>query len=457
MKKLFAILLAMAMVLSLAACGSKGNETPATTAAPAAKAETPAATEAAPAAEPVTLTWGSWVFAEDSVRPIYQEMADLYNETNEYNTTISTDYFYSYADYLSTLLIDVAGGNGPDVAHIKAEWLPQLLALGVVRSLDGYISQDVLADYSQSAIDSVTVDGEMVALPWFSNTYALLVNTELCEKAGVDYTAIGSWDDLLEAAAKISALGDDIYGLAIPDSNGVEAGEGYNTFPALWARGGDFEVDGKVQLTTDAAVAAYTDLQNLFVNKISTAAGSNSFKELRNLFGAGKIGFYWDIESGVATAASAAEDEAAYYARTQVITIPGADAAGHGYLISHQLVVFDSCTDEKMEAMGHFLDFMSGSDVIDILYRNGQGKMSSRSTVMADVFADCTAIKQEKGGYTYGYVKAMESAKALPAANIHFQDADAMLTDMLTELAQGGDVTEILNKWQAEIQAEYDS
>lgn len=457
MKKFIAMLLALAMVLSLAACGSK-TDAPAETKAQTA-AEKPAATEKteapAPAAEPVTLTWGSWVFAEDSVRPIYQEMADLYNETNEYNTTISTEYFYSYADYLSTLLIDVAGGNGPDVAHIKAEWLPQLLALGVVKPLDGYISADVLADYSQSAIDSVTVDGSMMALPWFSNTCALLVNTDLCEQAGVDYTAIASWDDLLAAAEKISALGSDIYGLAIPDSNGVEAGEGYNTFPALWARGGEFEKDGTILLTSDESVAAYTDLQNLFVKKISTAASANSLKELRNLFGAGKIGFYWDIESGIVTAASAAEDEAAYYARTQAMTIPGADAAGHGYLIAHELVVFDSCSDEKMEAMGHFLDFMSGADVIDILYRNGQGKMSSRSTVMTEVFKDCTAVKQEKGGYTYAYVKAMDSAKALPSANIHFQDADAMLTDMLTELAQGGDVAEILAKWQTQIQNEY--
>ena len=166
MKKFIAMLLALAMVLSLAACGSKTDaptETKAQTAAEPAATEK--AEEPAPVAEPVTLTWGSWVFAEDSVRPIYQEMADLYNETNEYNTTISTEYFYSYADYLSTLLIDVAGGNGPDVAHIKAEWLPQLLALGVVKPLDGYLSADVLADYSQSAIDSVTVDGSMMALP----------------------------------------------------------------------------------------------------------------------------------------------------------------------------------------------------------------------------------------------------------------------------------------------------
>lgn len=105
--------------------------------------------------------------------------------------------------------------------------------------------------------------------------------------------------------------------------------------------------------------------------------------------------------------------------------------------------------------MGHFLDYMSGSDVIGILYKNGQGKMSSRTSVMAEVFADCTEVKQEKGGYTYAYVKAMESAKALPAANIHFQDSDAMLTDMLTELAQGGNVADILAKWDAEIQALY--
>ena len=448
MKKFIAILLALVMVLALTACGQQAAA-PTTT-------ETEQTEQPAAAAEPVTLTWGSWVFAEDSVKGIYQQMADLYNETNEYGTTISTDYYYSYADYLSTLLVDVAGGNGPDVAHIKAEWLPQLLALGVVRSLDGYISEDVLADYSQSAIDSVTVDGKMMALPWFANTQALLVNTELCDKAGVDYTAIGSWADLMAAAEKISALGSDIYGLAIPDSNGVEAGEGYNTFPVLWAYGGEFETNGTINLTSDAAVSAYTDVQKLFVDGMSPSVGS-SLKELRNLFGTGKIGFYWDIESGIATAASAADDVDAYYARTQAITVPGADANGSAYLTGHLLVVFDSCTDEKMEAMGHFLDYMSGSDVINILYENGQGKMSSRASVTADVYSACTEVKQEAGGYTYAYVKAMESAKALPSANIHFQDADAMLTNMITELAQGTDVNTVLEKYQTEIQNLYNS
>ena len=52
MKKFFALLLAMVMVLSLAACGGKEAEAPA--AAPAAPAEAPAKEEA-PAEEVLTL------------------------------------------------------------------------------------------------------------------------------------------------------------------------------------------------------------------------------------------------------------------------------------------------------------------------------------------------------------------------------------------------------------------
>ena len=67
MKKIIALLLALAMVMSLAACGAK-TEAPAATEAP--KAEAPAATEA-PAAEPVTIkvaaietAYGSQVWAD---------------------------------------------------------------------------------------------------------------------------------------------------------------------------------------------------------------------------------------------------------------------------------------------------------------------------------------------------------------------------------------------------------
>jgi len=92
MKKLIAMLLALVMVLSLAACGAK-TEAPAAAEAP--KAEAPAVTEAAPAepaVEPVTLNvaympnWGAlWAvtaaieqgyFAEEGITVNLVEIAD---------------------------------------------------------------------------------------------------------------------------------------------------------------------------------------------------------------------------------------------------------------------------------------------------------------------------------------------------------------------------------------------
>ena len=91
MKKLLAMLLALAMVLSLAACGAK-TDAPAATEAPKAEApatEAPAETEAAaPAVEPVTLNvaymanWGSlWAVATANEKGYFAEEGITINLT----------------------------------------------------------------------------------------------------------------------------------------------------------------------------------------------------------------------------------------------------------------------------------------------------------------------------------------------------------------------------------------
>ena len=83
MKKIIALLLVLAMALSLAACGGK-TEAPAATEAP--KAEAPAATEA-PAAEPkkyegVELTyWSMWSSGEPQALVIEEAAAAFEAET----------------------------------------------------------------------------------------------------------------------------------------------------------------------------------------------------------------------------------------------------------------------------------------------------------------------------------------------------------------------------------------
>lgn len=438
--KFLAIALSLLMVFGmLASCGK--TENPPVTTDPAGTSDSQATEKTdAPATKPVTLKWASWALAEEKLYPTYAAMANTFMEANK-DITIEMDGSQAYSTYLDQLIVSAIGGTAPNVAHIKAEWLPQLLETGAVKAVVG-ISDAVMNDYSAGAISGVTIDGEMVAMPWFANTEALFYNKALLERAGVKAEDIKSWDDLLAAAEKVSALGDDIYGLAFPDSE-VETGEGYNILPALWANGGEFMKDGKVTLDTDAGIKTYTQLQEVFKKGLSPKGAT--LKDLRNLFGQGKIGFYYDLQAIISTCASAAANEEEFYKNFGCMVIPGADANGSGYLVTHLLVVFDTTTDEQMPAMAKFLEHMSSDVVINILYEAGQGKMSSRASVNEKVFANADDT-------TKVYVKAMETAKDLPGTQISLSEADTIMVKGLSRIANGEDVKTVVSAMQSELQ-----
>lgn len=438
--KFLAIALSLLMVFGmLASCGK--TENPPVTTDPAGTSDSQATEKTdAPATKPVTLKWASWALAEEKLYPTYAAMANTFMEANK-DITIEMDGSQAYSTYLDQLIVSAIGGTAPNVAHIKAEWLPQLLETGAVKAVVG-ISDAVMNDYSAGAISGVTIDGEMVAMPWFANTEALFYNKALLERAGVKAEDIKSWDDLLAAAEKVSALGDDIYGLAFPDSE-VEPGEGYNILPALWANGGEFMKDGKVTLDTDAGIKTYTQLQEVFKKGLSPKGAT--LKDLRNMFGQGKIGFYYDLQAVISTCASAAANEEEFYKNFGCMVIPGADANGSGYLVTHLLVVFDTTTDEQMPAMAKFLEHMSSDVVINILYEAGQGKMSSRASVNEKVFANADETTQV-------YVKAMETAKDLPGTQISLSEADTIMVKGLSRIANGEDVKTVVSAMQSELQ-----
>lgn len=439
--KFLAIALSLLMVFGmLASCGE--TENPPVTTDPAGTSGSQATEKTdAPVTKPVTLKWASWALAEEKLYPTYAAMANTFMEANK-DITIEMDGSQAYSTYLDQLIVSAIGGTAPNVAHIKAEWLPQLLDTGAVKAVVG-ISDAVMKDYSAGAISGVTIDGEMVAMPWFANTEALFYNKALLERAGVKAEDIKSWNDLLAAAEKISALGDDIYGLAFPDSE-VEPGEGYNILPALWANGGEFMKDGKVTLDTDAGIKTYTQLQEIFKKGLSPKGAT--LKDLRNMFGQGKIGFYYDLQAVISTCASAAANEEEFYKNFGCMVIPGADANGSGYLVTHLLVVFDTTTDEQMPAMAKFLEHMSSDVVINILYEAGQGKMSSRASVNEKVFANADETTQV-------YVKAMETAKDLPGTQISLSEADTIMVKGLSRIANGEDVKTVVSAMQTELQA----
>ena len=103
-----------------------------------------------------------------------------------------------------------AGSGAPDVAQVEYYAVPQYAIKGnlldITDKTSGY--KDF---YTPGPWASVQFAGKVYGLPMDSGPMAFFYNKEVFDKAGVDAEQIKTWDQYYDAAKKIHALGDNYY------------------------------------------------------------------------------------------------------------------------------------------------------------------------------------------------------------------------------------------------------
>jgi multiple sugar transport system substrate-binding protein len=155
----------------------------------------------------------------------------------------------------------VASGEGPDILQIGLSKLRTFADAGALLPLD-----DLLADHP--ALDpanfpegvagtATSVGGEIVSVPWTSDTRVLFTRTDILAENGIDAPP-ATWDELRADAAILAQRGDGQYGYYIPQWDAPLPIE------MTWSNGGDVIAgDGSVDFDTpefQAAVDLYTGL-----------------------------------------------------------------------------------------------------------------------------------------------------------------------------------------------------
>ena len=207
MKKIFALLLALCMVLSLAACGAK-TEAPATAEKPAETKAPEAATEAATEApaEVKDITLKVWGPQEDQVGASswLPTMCEKFNaEHPEWNITFVYEVCPE-GDAGKNVTQDPSAAA--DVYMFGNDQLGTLMQANAIAQLGGSYLDAVVADNSDSMIASVTgTDGGVYGVPFTGNTWFMYydksVFTEddvksldtMLEKGKVSFPLTNSW------------------------------------------------------------------------------------------------------------------------------------------------------------------------------------------------------------------------------------------------------------------------
>lgn len=186
MKKLFVLLLAGALLLSLMT---------------AATAQT-------------TLTYANFSASGAQEETLKQMIAVFEGK----NPDIKIDLqLTGYNDYFTGLATRVGGGNPPDVFELNMENYLAYMLRGAVADLTDLGIQRT--NYSEGTLAAVSSEGKLYAVPMSFSTCVLFYNKALFDQAGISYPSNEwTWADAQAAAEKIRALGESIWGYFQPIS-----------------------------------------------------------------------------------------------------------------------------------------------------------------------------------------------------------------------------------------------
>ncbi|MBC7289901.1 MAG: extracellular solute-binding protein [Actinotalea sp.] len=197
------VAVALGAALTLSACGGDAQE-PAETGEPTA--EETGATEELSDGGSLTI----WV---DETRQAAVEAAAEQFEA-ETGATVET-VLKDFGDIRTDFIAQVPTGEGPDITVGAHDWLGELLANGVVGSVD---LGDAAGDFEEVAVAAFSQDGQLYGLPYTVENIALIRNTDLTD------VVPSTWDEMLEA----SEAAGTTYPVVMPIG---EEGDPYHMYP----------------------------------------------------------------------------------------------------------------------------------------------------------------------------------------------------------------------------------
>ncbi|PCE15686.1 sugar ABC transporter substrate-binding protein [Microbacterium sp. SZ1] len=216
------------------------------------------------------------------------------------------------------------------------------------------VSEDTLADFQDAFIANAEVDGTAYALPLIASARALFVNNTLLQQAGVT-EAPKTWDELLDAATKVSALGGGVAGYGMPLGSEEAQAE---AAVWLWGGGGSFGDASEITIDTPENLAGAEQIKKM-IDAGATQAdpGSTQRSPLMDIFIQGKIG----MQVGLPPTVGQIEEgnpELDY----SIVPIPTKDGSPFTLGVMDQLMAFQNDGD-KQEAITKFFDYYYSADV----------------------------------------------------------------------------------------------
>ena len=325
----------------------------------------------------------------------------------------------------------IQGNKAPDI--MNGGPFAGFAADDLLYPLDEVTSPETLADFQKSFVEGASVDGVQYGAPLIASARALFVNEDLLAQAGA--TVPTTWDELLDAAKKISAIGGGVAGYGMPLGSEEAQAES-----AVWfyGAGGGFGDAAEITIDTPENLEAAQFIQKMVTEGATQAdAGATDRSPLMDVFVQGKIGMIIGLPPTVGQIAEGNPD-----LNYSINPIPTVDGEPFTLGVADHLMAFQN-DGKKQEAITKFLDFTFSSDQYVNWVTTEKFLPTTKSG--ADAMNGDADLKP--------FLEALPNAKFYPSTNPKWSATDAAFKSLVGQLAQGKDAATVL----AEIQSKADA
>ena len=421
MKKFFALLLALTMVLSLVACGGSND---------AAESTDDAATEET--AEGVTVEVIAAQYGTQTADWWKGFEADFEAANEGIDLVVDV---VSWNDIYTVVNTRVANGEAPDLLNIDV--FADYQADGLLMPVEEWVSDETYAKFYPAFLEQSVIDGTVWAVPDLASARALYYNKDILAAAGVEVPT--TWEELTAACEALKAYDPEIY----PWGVDMTTDEGQACFAYyIWNNGGDFtDAEGNWTLNSAENVEAIEYIVGLVnAGLTNTDPATETRYDNQDMFGAGKVAMMIGPNS-IPTYCSVGGYEVNY----GVASIPvNGDNTSVSAGVMDRIMCFveDGRSDAELAAI---------TAVVDAFYDD---EPYSEWVLMEDFLPATTAGGEAMAAANpdaAAWIDIVGSAKFYPTAKAEWADVKQGVINVLQNALLGGDVQTLLDELQAEI------
>lgn len=366
----------------------------------------------------------------DNTQGLWEDViADFEKANTDINVELEVQSWDNLNDVITT---KVQGNKAPDI--MNGGPFAGFAADGLLYPIKDVVSAETLADFQESFVENASVDGEQYGAPLIASARALFVNEDLLAEAGVAKPP-ATWDELLDAATKVSKLGGGVAGYGLPLGSEEAQAEA-----AIWfyGGGGGFGDAEKITIDTPENLKAAEFIQKMVeAGATQPDAGATDRSPLMDVFVQGKIGMIVGLPPTVGQIAENNPD-----LKYSVHPIPTVDGEPFTLGVADHLMAFKN-DETKQEAITKFLDFFYSAD-------------QYVPWVTAEKFLPTTqsgSTAMDNNEELLPFLEALPNAQFYPSTNPKWSATDAAFKSLIGQLAQGKDAKAVLSEIQAKADA----